>query len=370
MPKKNKPLTAAQQAFQRRQAAYWQSRQELAIEVLTTQEQRAMYYEEQLQRNYDVAMYEMRSQLERFYGKYATTQKINFMEAQRLLTGDELKQHRQDLEQYIADVKAHASDPAWRQELERRSVLARVTRLDALLLNIRAAVEKLATESRSGLRDVLHDAYEDSYYKTMYDIQQGTGIGISFDKPSEAQIATACMMQWNGSNYSDRVWNNKDILVRALSTIIPQSFIAGNSIPQLVQKLQEKVTTSQAAAVRLVRTEVNRVANAGTIKSYMNSGVVTEYEFVATLDWKTSQICQDMDGQRFKVKDARVGINLPPLHPHCRSTTIPYYDDNAITQRIARANNGINYHVPEDITYSDWVSKYASRNYEQRQKMV
>ncbi|MDE9886980.1 phage head morphogenesis protein, partial [Staphylococcus pseudintermedius] len=26
----------------------------------------------------------------------------------------------------------------------------------------------------------------------------------------------------------------------------------------------------------------------------------------------------------FKVKDMVPGINAPPMHPHCRSTTVPY----------------------------------------------
>ncbi|MDK3993290.1 minor capsid protein, partial [Staphylococcus pseudintermedius] len=49
-----------------------------------------------------------------------------------------------------------------------------------------------------------------------------------------------------------------------------------------------------------------------------------EYEFVAKRDEKTSKICRHYDMKVFKVKDMVPGVNAPPMHPHCRSTTVPY----------------------------------------------
>ncbi|MDF0230570.1 polymorphic toxin type 50 domain-containing protein, partial [Staphylococcus pseudintermedius] len=49
-----------------------------------------------------------------------------------------------------------------------------------------------------------------------------------------------------------------------------------------------------------------------------------EYEFVAKRDEKTSKICRHYDKKVFKVKDMVPGVNAPPMHPHCRSTTVPH----------------------------------------------
>ncbi|MDZ5017221.1 phage head morphogenesis protein, partial [Clostridium perfringens] len=50
---------------------------------------------------------------------------------------------------------------------------------------------------------------------------------------------------------------------------------------------------------------------------------IEEYEYSATLDLRTSDICSELDNKPFKVKNAIVGVNYPPMHANCRSTTIP-----------------------------------------------
>ncbi|MCC8100442.1 MAG: minor capsid protein [Clostridiales bacterium] len=45
----------------------------------------------------------------------------------------------------------------------------------------------------------------------------------------------------------------------------------------------------------------------------------TRYPILAL---RTSEICRRLGGQRFPVTEAQAGTNLPPMHPHCRSTTM------------------------------------------------
>lgn len=34
-------------------------------------------------------------------------------------------------------------------------------------------------------------------------------------------------------------------------------------------------------------------------------------------------ICKSLNGKSFLVRDAKVGVNLPPMHPGCRCTIVP-----------------------------------------------
>ena len=54
---------------------------------------------------------------------------------------------------------------------------------------------------------------------------------------------------------------------------------------------------------------------------------VEQFEIVATLDSHTSDICRGMDGKHFPMSEWKVGVTAPPFHVHCRSTTVPYFDD-------------------------------------------
>lgn len=47
---------------------------------------------------------------------------------------------------------------------------------------------------------------------------------------------------------------------------------------------------------------------------------------------------------------------MTPFHANCRTTTIPYFDDefNEGEMRAARGEDGKTYDVPADMTYSEW----------------
>ena len=68
-----------------------------------------------------------------------------------------------------------------------------------------------------------------------------------------------------------------------------------------------------------------------------------------------------MDGKVFERKDYQIGVTAPPMHPHCRSTTVPYFDDTLTQkeQRAARGEDGKTHYVPADMTYKQWYEKYV-----------
>ena len=60
------------------------------------------------------------------------------------------------------------------------------------------------------------------------------------------------------------------------------------------------------------------------------------------------------------MKDAKPGINYPPMHPWCRCTTVPVVE--GITPdgtRFARDQDGRAVEVPADMTYKQWKAKFV-----------
>ena len=73
----------------------------------------------------------------------------------------------------------------------------------------------------------------------------------------------------------------------------------------------------------VVRTSVQQVANAASTQVYQtNQDITKKYRYVATLDSRTSAICQSLDGREFEYGRGPE----PPVHFNCRSTTIPIID--------------------------------------------
>jgi SPP1 gp7 family putative phage head morphogenesis protein len=197
-------------------------------------------------------------------------------------------------------------------------------------------------------------------------VQKHFEFGVEFTQPGAKQLDTAVKERWAGQNYSDRIWTDKTKLILQLDQLLSQNFVRGRGSREVAKDLAAKLETSYSNAQRLIRTETNYISNKATLKAYAESGIVQKYEFLATLDMRTSDICREMDGRTFTLKEGKVGINLPPLHPYCRSTTIPYFDDEEDTLRIARDKQGRSYIIDGKTKYKDWVQEHTSAGYAER----
>ncbi|WP_277283996.1 minor capsid protein [Sneathia sanguinegens] len=113
----------------------------------------------------------------------------------------------------------------------------------------------------------------------------------------------------------------------------------------------------------LLQTESARVRSMAEIESYKQMEV-SKYQIIATLDDRTSDICQSMDLKVFDTKDYEVGVTAPPFHPNCRSTKAPYYEDNTVTKdgRIARDENNKNVYVSSDMSYKMYKNNFINKN--------
>ena len=121
-----------------------------------------------------------------------------------------------------------------------------------------------------------------------------------------------------------------------------------------------KVANNQISTI--VRTSVNQVTNQASQAVYAaNKKVAPKYEYVATLDSRTSPICQRLDGQIF---DYNKGPT-PPQHFNCRSTTVPVVDFDRLQKEFPRLEKppatkldtrpSITGRVPQGTPYGNWL---------------
>lgn len=335
---------------------YWQKRAE---RILIENEKTALEYEKDLRKAYDRALLQMQKEVDAFYNKYVTNNQIDLATARQRLNPQELKDFRAQAKIYLDEAKRLGLDPQYKDYLKELSSKAYISKLEEIQANIRFQLEKLEKSADEGMGDILEKGYEDAYYKTSFDVQKQVGFTSNFTVLGNQQVERAVQTKWLGANYSDRIWNNKNSLLQQLDQLIPQQFVRGKGSYAVGKQLANKLNTSYKNAVRLIRTEMNHISSQAALKSYRDSDIVDRYEFLATLDNRTSEICRELDGKVFKVSEGKAGINLPPMHPNCRSTTVPYFPDDDITeplQRIARDRNGNgnSYILHKDLTYKEW----------------
>ena len=134
------------------------------------------------------------------------------------------------------------------------------------------------------------------------------------------------------------------------------------SVRQMAQAGGELTKLANHQIQTIVRTSVNQVTNQASQAVYAaNKKVSPRYEYVATLDSRTSAICQRLDGQTFDYNNGPT----PPQHFNCRSTTVPVVDFDGLqkkypslekpptTQLVSRPS--ATGRVPQGTQYGDWL---------------
>lgn len=113
-------------------------------------------------------------------------------------------------------------------------------------------------------------------------------------------------------------------------------------------------TTRQATAI--VRTAVNHVASAAHFETYrQNQDVTTSFEYVATLDSRTTLICASLDGRTWRFDDPEA--RRPPQHVNCRSVIVPRIDWAAlgIDAPAEGSRASMDGQVSGALRYEDWL---------------
>jgi SPP1 gp7 family putative phage head morphogenesis protein len=173
----------------------------------------------------------------------------------------------------------------------------------------------------------------------------------------------------------------KGVSGRRLQTIeetLRYSFVIGESSTQAARRLigtsgspGTLVRKSRRSVEVMARTSLNHIANTARRETYYaNSALVSGYEWISTLDSRTTDICQYRDG-RVWLFDSRArasydGLQLegevyPPAHIGCRSTTAPITKSwrqlglkgKDVPPSVRASASG---EVPASMSYTDWLA--------------
>ena len=271
---------------------------------------------------------------------------------------------QKDLAELRRMLEARPNDPNIQRllaDLDSPAYSFRMKRLERLSDDLDRMRESIYHSEKTGSDAFYSDLMKDSYYKATFDLQQQTGLAYSFSNLPETEIKRLRGLKWTGEAYSDRIWENTGALASSVKDELLMSLMTGRSVRDTSQAIAERFEVGQNKARRLVRTESAFFHNQMELLSY-EEAEITKYKFVAVLDRRTSHICQEHDNKVYDTDKAVPGVNYPPLHPWCRSTTIAHDDDIDYSKLERRARNpvtGKTELVPADMSYKEWYSKYV-----------
>jgi SPP1 gp7 family putative phage head morphogenesis protein len=191
-------------------------------------------------------------------------------------------------------------------------------------------------------------------------------VDAEFVTPSPEQVWSAA--KWNPLALNDKPadlfgmmagWGDTEI--SRLVTGVKMGFVQGKTTRQIVKEVVGAgglADISQRNAATVVRTALNHVSTQAREVTYKkNDDIIEKYEWVSTLDSRTSTICRSRDGQKYDLGKGP----LPPAHPNCRSTTAPVISAefdflDAGAKRAARGADG-GMQIDANTTYYDFLKQ-------------
>ncbi len=337
---------------------YWINR---FTDLEKSQINKGVKYYEDLKKQYQMAAERVEKETTKWLARIAANNEITMDEAKKLLKANELEEFRWSVDEYIAKGTTLNYTQKWAKQLENASSRWHISRLEAMQVQMRQQIEELYAAEVPDMMSFLGDIYKNSYYHTAYELQKGIGVGINLGAIDKKRVGQIVAKPWaaDGSNFSDRIWRQKAQLISELQNGMTQSLIRGGTPEDAIKHIQDRFRVSAGQAGRLVMTETVYFHSAGQLDMYKEMGVA-EYEICAVLDTKTSKICQDLDGTHRPISEFKPGVTAPPFHCWCRSTTVPYFNDEFTVDetRAARDDTGKTIQVPGDMTYKRWQEKF------------
>ena len=156
-------------------------------------------------------------------------------------------------------------------------------------------------------------------YKNVYD-QLAIPGDDNFRTIDTAQANQAINSIWvaDGKSWSQRIWENTDLLQQTLNDELIHCVVAGKKTSDLKKLLQERFGVSYNRADTLARTEIAHIQTQAAQKRYQDYGI-QEVEVWADKDERRCERCGKLHQQRFPID----GTMPVPVHPRCRCTIIP-----------------------------------------------
>lgn len=339
---------------------YWKKRFESLEQV---EHDAALKLFESLEGKFLLTEHEISKIIEHWYVRVAKNNDISMADARTFISNSELKELKWDVEDYIRYGEANDVDSIWMKQLENASARVHISYMDLAKLQIRNHIEVLFTDYLADTMTLAEKIIPDTYYHSLFEVQKGFNVGWKIQAFDKRRLEKIITKPWTTDKkiFSNRIWENKEQLVNELHRELTQMTVRGGKPDEAIRNIAKKMNTSKKQAGRLIMTESAYFYSESQKEAYIDLNV-ERFQIIATLDSRTSDICQDLDLEDFLMSDYEIGITAPPFHPYCRSVTIPYFENNfgLIGQRAARDDEtGKTYYVPANMKYEDWYQEYV-----------
>lgn len=349
-----------------RNNSYWEARTNA---IMDKQMLNADVTYRKLRKAYVKAIKEIEVEVIKIYNKLKKNGELDDNQVKEFLNSELSKVDRKQLKKLILNTKDNKLRKLLTAKLDAPAYASRITRKEVLketlIDNLKQIMNEVAVNEIVLDKNLFIKNMNESYYTHMWEVQRGMQIGFNVGTLGKETIESILKRPFAGGYYSERIWGNTSKLADQLYETVLSGLLNGKPLKKMVSELTETMGVGESAARRLVRTESAYYTNMAAVEGYKECGI-KKYRYYAKLDLKVSNICKELDGKIFPLSEAQAGVNLPPIHPWCRSSIGPVID-GGVAQRIGVRTRdvvtGESHVIKGDITYKEWYERFVVDKY-------
>jgi len=149
---------------------------------------------------------------------------------------------------------------------------------------------------------------------------------------------------------------------KQITQIIRDGIALGDTTSKIASKVAEIADTLiKRQLIALTKTATNHASSVARLEMFKaNKDLTKGYQWISTLDSKTTLICGSRDGEIYPI-----GLGpMPPAHYSCRSTTIPKVRNESKVKNIpggdrpSIGDSGVE-RVSSKVTYGGWLRRQS-----------
>lgn len=298
---------------------YWRLREQRWIEQNIKDDKKLVKtMNDRLQEAHD----EIMRDIESFYTRYSNKEGISIADARKRVAQHDVKAFEKYAKKYVED---RDFSPRANEELRLYNLTMKVNRLELL----KARINLQLVGATDDIDKILAD---ESYQQAIAEFEHSAGIMadstlIDIEDRARAVIDGSFHLSDSSvlNTFSDNIWLYKTELVNDLEKLLIRTITRGENPRVMSAELKKRFGVYGYEAERLARTEMSKVSSIIQDHNFAENKL-EEYEFIA--EPSACKVCAALDGKIFKVKDAVIGENAQPMHPHCVCSRAGYVDAN------------------------------------------
>jgi len=308
----------------REKLSYWERREK---ERYKTIEKEMKNQEAYTLRQYRKMSDDINKDVYAMYAKYAEENALTLVEARKVLNKTETKNFHRKMKAYRKELREGKNTADINRKISAMEKRSKIKRLDAINMEIESRIALQASRQVDQYANYKKRVAKSSFALSQASLLKKIDVRPRLDTLTNTALTAMTNYPLDGQYFSEKIWNDTAYVAQKAQYEVLNGIVTGQHVRTTAQNLDKIMGRGYKNAERLIRTETTLIIAQAGLESF-KSVDVEMYEYAAIMDERTSSICREFDGKRFKVSEGVSGVNMPSMHANCRSVIVPVFEDD------------------------------------------